>query len=78
MIRRRRLPMLVMAGKVMKKVITVPFRVRLPLKKNRIRAMRKLLMIVICGPSWNLVWDDRMMPNQDKMRMIMSKIRQES
>jgi hypothetical protein len=47
MIRRRRLPILAMAGKVMKKVITVPLRVLFPLKKKRIRAMRKDFIIVI-------------------------------
>lgn len=50
-IKRRRLPILIIEGKVIKNVITVPLRVLLPLKKNRILAILKLLIIVIEGPS---------------------------
>jgi hypothetical protein len=50
-IRSKRLPMFVIAGSVRKNVMIVPFRVLFPLKKKRMRAILKLLIIVIYGPS---------------------------
>jgi len=70
--------MFVIAGSVIKKVYTVPFRVRFPLKKNRILVILKLFTMVICGPISIVEYCESIMPNQDSKIMTMSKMRQES
>lgn len=70
--------MLVIAGSVKKKVIIVLLSVLFPLKMKRIRAILKLLIIVIWDPSYILYCYARMIPSQERVIMIKSKILHES
>ena len=70
--------MLTIAGSVTIKVMIVPLSVRFPLKKKSSLDILKDLMIVICGPK---LYEDTapiIIPAQDRIIMVMSKMFQES